>query len=219
MREQAPLARRDGRGLRRSAAARGSLGYSGLCESPPRFRPKWMIAELSNYLSNNHPAQRHIYRDVHGRQTCCELRKCAGQQPAQVASGRRGRRFKSCHPDHQKPWSGARSERMARAFVVSSGWIRSIPGASPHTGARRDARHHPDLRRRGDKLRRRGGIGVCAHLSLEPANESTGNYFIVSGKNGRFRQAIHRPPARTTNFRGNLDAGEQWIRAARPSRS
>jgi hypothetical protein len=64
------------------------------CASLPKdlslIRPKWMIAELSNYLGNNHPAQRHIYVDVHGRQTCCELRKCAGPQLAQVASGRRG---------------------------------------------------------------------------------------------------------------------------------
>lgn len=36
-------------------------------EGPADGRPTWMIVELTNYLSNNHHAQRHIYVDVHGR--------------------------------------------------------------------------------------------------------------------------------------------------------
>jgi hypothetical protein len=60
--------------------------------------------QLSAKVSDNRPGRQRIWADVGGRETHCEMRRRPGQRPTHVASGRRGRRFKSCHPDtHRSP--------------------------------------------------------------------------------------------------------------------
>jgi hypothetical protein len=54
----------------------------------------------SDQLRDNGPVRAHNSANVHGCQSSPELGQRAGPDHPWVASGRRGRGFKSCHPDH-----------------------------------------------------------------------------------------------------------------------
>jgi hypothetical protein len=53
------------------------------------FWPDSMEAQARTKLSNNHAARRHIYVDVHGRQTCRELRNAlvSSSAASRIGSG------------------------------------------------------------------------------------------------------------------------------------
>lgn len=70
---------------------------------PPRARPAGRIRPLSDELGDNRPAQGHTTVDVHGRQTARYQRVRPGSGTVSVASGRRGRRFESCHRHFKRP--------------------------------------------------------------------------------------------------------------------
>ena len=66
---------------------------------PSGHQPPAHAQRLSDEVSDNRHGQRRTSADIHGRSAAGHARCGAGNSCRNLASGRRGRRFKSGHPD------------------------------------------------------------------------------------------------------------------------